>query len=125
MGGDQVSNNSSSESSGTQMKPNTKKTRQRQLVISDSEDSDESNHSSEENDEPHQPLKRFLAAYSLEEHFELLLQHQIDLDTLILLTDEDLKYLNLPLGHFRRLAVAIQERRNALSNPGAITDSRL
>jgi len=125
MGGDQVSNNSSSESSGTQMKPNTKKSRQRQLVISDSEDSDESNHSSEENDEPHQPLKRFLAAYSLEEHFDLLLQHQIDLDTLILLTDEDLKYLNLPLGHFRRLAVAIQERKNALSNPGAITDSRL
>lgn len=126
-GGDQISNNSSSESSGTQMKQNTRKTRhgQHQLVISDSEDSDESNHSSEENDEPHQPLKRFLTAYSLEEHFDLLLQHQIDLDTLILLTDEDLKYLNLPLGHYRRLAVAIQERKNALSNPGAIIDSRL
>ena len=125
MGGDQISNNSSSESSGTQMKQNTKKSRQRQLVISDSEDSDESNHSSDEDKEPHQPLKRFLAAYSLDEHFELLLQHQIDLDTLILLTDEDLKFLNLPLGHYRRLAVAIQERKNALSNPGAITDSRL
>lgn len=125
MGGDQISNNSSSESSGTQKKQTTKKTRQRQLVISDSEDSEGSNNSSDEHDEPNQPLKRFLAAYSLEEHFELLLQHQIDLDTLVLLTDEDLKYLNLPLGPYRRLAVAIQERRNALSNPGAIIDSRL
>lgn len=123
-GGDQISNNSSTESSGMS-KPNNKKTRQRTLVISDSEDSDESNNSSDEQDEPHQPLKRFLAAYSLEEHFELLVQHQIDLDTLILLTDEDLKYLNLPLGPYRRLSVAIQERKNALSNPGAIIDSRL
>lgn len=125
MGGDEMSNHSSSESSAAQKKQAPKKPRQRQLVISDSEDSDASNNSSEENDEPSQPLKRFLAAYSLEEHFELLLQHQIDLDTLILLTDEDLKYLNLPLGPYRRLAVAIQERKNALSNPGAIIDSRL
>lgn len=124
MNGDQLSNNSSSESSGTQKKQTLKKSR-RPLVISDSEESDESNNSSDELDEPHQPLKRFLAAYSLEEHFELLSVHQVDLDTLVLLTDEDLKFLNLPLGPFRRLAVAIQERRNALNNPGAIVDSRL
>jgi Usher syndrome type-1G protein len=121
-GGDQISNHSS-ESSGTQK--NIKKTRQR-LVISDSE-SDGSDNSSEEPDEtePNQPLKRFLAAYSLEEHFELLNQHQIDLDTLILLTEDDLRFLNLPLGPYRRLAVAIQERKSALANPGAIIDSRL
>lgn len=124
MNGDQLSNNSSSESSGTQKKQTLKKTR-RPLVISDSEESDESNNSSDELDEPHQPLKRFLAAYSLEEHFDLLLQHQVDLDTLVILTDEDLRFLNLPLGPYRRLAVAIQERKNALSNPGAIIDSRL
>lgn len=84
-GGDQISNNSSTESSGMS-KPNTKKTRQRAPVISDSEDSEGSNNSSDEQDEPNQPLKRFLVAYSLEEHFELLIHHQIDLDTLILLT---------------------------------------
>lgn len=117
--------NSSSESSGTQKKPSTKKPRQRQLVISDSEESDGSGNSSDEHDEPNQPLKRFLAAYSLEEHFELLLRHQIDLDTLVMLTDDDLKFLNLPLGPYRRLAVAIQDRKSALSNPGAIIDSRL
>lgn len=125
MNGDQLSNNSSSESSGEQKKQTLKKTRQRQLVISDSEESDASNNSSDEHDEQQQPLKRFLAAYSLDEHFDLLQQHQIDLDTLMMLTDEDLKYLNLPLGPYRRLAVAIQERKSALSNPGAIVDSRL
>lgn len=125
MNGDQFSNNSSSESSGVQKKQTVKKTRQRQLVISDSEESDGSNNSSDEQDEQNQPLKRFLAAYSLEEYFSLLQQHQIDLDTLMMLTDDDLKFLNLPLGPYRRLAVAIQERKSALSNPGAIVDSRL
>ncbi|CRK96405.1 CLUMA_CG009822, isoform A [Clunio marinus] len=125
MSSDQISNHSSSESSNTQKKQNGKKTRQRQLVISDSEDSEGSDNSSDEHDDPNQPLKRFLAAYSLDEHFELLVQQQIDLDTLMLLTDDDLKILNLPLGPYRRLAVAIQERKSALTNPGAIIDSRL
>lgn len=121
---DQISN-PSSESSSTKTNTASKKTRQRQLIISDSEESDASQNSSDECEEPHQALKRFLAAYSLEEHLELLLKHQIDLDTLMILTEEDLKYLNLPLGPYRRLAVAIQERKNALNNPGAILDSRL
>lgn len=121
---DQISN-PSSESSSTKTNTASKKTRQRQLIISDSEESDASQNSSDECEDPNQTLKRFLAAYSLEEHLELLLRHQIDLDTLMLLTEEDLKYLNLPLGPYRRLAVAIQERKNALNNPGAILDSRL
>lgn len=121
---DQNSNLSDSTNSNGK-KSSLKKPRQRQLVISDSDESEESQDSSDEGEEPHQALKRFLAAYSLDEHFELLLQHQIDLDTLMLLTEEDLKYLNLPLGPYRRLAVAIQDRKNALNNPGAILDSRL
>lgn len=52
-------------------------------------------------------------------------KQQIDLDTLILLTESDLKSLELPLGPFRKLAIAVQERKNALSAPGPITDSRL
>lgn len=47
------------------------------------------------------------------------------MDTLILLTEDDLKTLSLPLGPFRKLVIAIQERKNALSNPGAITDTNL
>lgn len=121
MGSDQISNHSSSDYS---TQKNQKKTRQRQLVISDSE-SDVSDSSSDEQDDPNQSLKRFLSAYQLDEHFELLLKHQIDLDTLILLTDDDLKILNLPLGPYRRLANAIMERKNALANPGPIVDTRL
>lgn len=43
----------------------------------------------------------------------------------MLLTEGDLKSLGLPLGPFRKLVIAIQERKNALANPGTISDSRL
>lgn len=52
-------------------------------------------------------------------------KQQIDLETLMLLTEGDLKSLGLPLGPFRKLTFAIQERRNALANPGPMLDSRL
>jgi hypothetical protein len=123
---DQMSNHSSSESGSTK-KTNSKKVRSRTLVITDSEESDESSQDSgdESSDDCNQALKRFLAAYSLEEHYELLLSHKIDLDTLMILTEDDLKSLNLRIGPYRKLVVAIQERKNALHNPGAIIDSRL
>lgn len=120
---DQASNHSSSESGSSKNKQ--KKSQRSQLLLSDSEESDGSQNSSDENEESNHPLKRFLAAYSLEQHYDLLLHHQIDLDTLMILTEDDLRTLNLPLGPYRRLAVAIAERRQALSNPGAIIDSRL
>lgn len=54
-----------------------------------------------------------------------LQKHEIDLDTLMLLTEEDLKSIGLPLGPYRKLCVAISERKLALSSPGALTDTRL
>lgn len=121
---DQTSNHSSSESGSTKKQQQQKKSQRSQLLLSDSEDSDGSQNSSDENEESH-PLKRFLAAYSLEQHYDLLQHHQIDLETLMILTEDDLRTLNLPLGPYRRLVVAIAERKQALSNPGAILDSRL
>lgn len=121
---DQASNHSSNES-GSAKKQQKKSQRPQLLLSSDSEESDGSQNSSDENEESNQPLKRFLAAYSLEQHYDLLLHHQIDLDTLMILTEDDLKTLDLPLGPYRRLAVAIAERKQALTNPGAIIDSRL
>lgn len=120
---DQASNHSSSESGSS--KKQQKNLPRSQLLLSDSEESDGSQNSSDENDESNQPLKRFLAAYSLEQHYDLLLHHQIDLETLMILTEDDLRTLNLPLGPYRRLNVAIAERRQALLNPGALQDSRL
>lgn len=57
-------------------------------------------------------------------HFRFQKQ-EIDLETLMLLTESDLKSLGLPLGPFRKLTFAIQERRNALANPDPLVDSRL
>ncbi|XP_013099658.2 pre-mRNA splicing regulator USH1G [Stomoxys calcitrans] len=71
------------------------------------------------------PIQRFLTVWGLEEYLHIFQKQQIDLDTLLLLTEADLKSLGLPLGPFRKLSFAIQERKNALSNPGPIRDSHL
>lgn len=100
------------------------------LVISDS-DSERSALTDDEDDDEEEAengftsLGRFLAAWGLEEHMHIFEKQQIDLDTLMLLTEADMKSLNLPLGPFRKLAIAVQERKSALTAPGAITDSRL
>lgn len=52
-------------------------------------------------------------------------KQKIDLDTLMILTESDIKSLELPLGPFRRLVNAIQQRSNALKTPGPIVDSRV
>lgn len=100
------------------------------LVISDSDSersalTDDDDDDDEEAENGFTSLGRFLAAWGLEEHMHIFEKQQIDLDTLMLLTEADLKSLNLPLGPFRKLAIAIQERKSALTAPGAITDSRL
>lgn len=93
------------------------------LNISDS-DSDGGTDSDENQHESRTAIQRFLSAWGLEEHLHIFQKQQIDLDTLMLLTESDLKSLGLPLGPFRKLAIAIQERKSALANPGVITDSR-
>lgn len=70
-------------------------------------------------------LQRFLAAFGLSQIASTLLQEQIDLDSLMLLTENDMKSLGLPLGPYRKLVTAVQERKNALANPGAMVDSAL
>ncbi|XP_037039366.1 Usher syndrome type-1G protein homolog [Bradysia coprophila] len=96
------------------------------LVVSDSEsDDDDGSTDADEQEDGLTPLERFLTAWGLEEHIHIFQKQQIDLDTLMLLTESDLKSLQLPLGPFRKLATAIQERKSALLNPGTIQDSRL
>ncbi|EDW01719.1 Usher syndrome type-1G protein homolog [Drosophila grimshawi] len=70
-------------------------------------------------------LQRFLTVWALDEYLPVFQKQEIDLETLMLLTEADLKSLGLPLGPFRKLTFAIQERRNALANPGPMVDSRL
>lgn len=119
------SDQSSVESNSMNKKPKSQRVKPRpHLVISDT-DSEASSSDEEVQEDGLSPLERFLAAWSLEEHLPLFQKQQIDLDTLMLLTEGDLKSLGLPLGPFRKLCVAIQERKNALTNPGPISDSRL
>ncbi|XP_011182331.1 pre-mRNA splicing regulator USH1G [Zeugodacus cucurbitae] len=95
------------------------------LNISDSDSEGADGYSDDEQDNAGNPIARFLTAWGLDEYLSVFQKQQIDLDTLILLTEADLKSLGLPLGPFRKLTCAIQERKNALANPGAMTDSRL
>ncbi|XP_035916784.1 Usher syndrome type-1G protein homolog [Anopheles stephensi] len=94
-----------------------------QLVISDSE-SDMDSSENEENDSL--AILRFLSAFKLEDYYPVFQKNDIDMPTLMLLTENDVKSLGLPLGPYRRLCNAIQERREALTSPGqSISDSRL
>uniref|UniRef100_A0A2H1V616 SFRICE_016986 n=1 Tax=Spodoptera frugiperda TaxID=7108 RepID=A0A2H1V616_SPOFR len=70
-------------------------------------------------------LERFLAAFGLSQYVQKFKDEQIDLDALMILTESDLKSLGLPLGPYRKLVTAIQERKQALSHPGPIIDTAL
>lgn len=70
-------------------------------------------------------VQLFLIASGLREYAGRFISEQIDLDALVLLSDEDLKTLGLPLGPRKKLLKAIEQRRAALENPGQVLDSRL
>lgn len=81
--------------------------------------------SEEEEDTPNAPLERFLTAFGLSDYLPRFEEQKIDLETLLILTEADLKSLNLPIGPHRKLVNAINERKSALENPGEVTDSAL
>lgn len=80
---------------------------------------------SSDDDNPNAPLERFLTAWGLGEYLPRFEEQKIDLDTLMILTENDLQSLNLPLGPYRKLVTAVSERKAALENPGEVTDSML
>ncbi|XP_049869109.1 Usher syndrome type-1G protein homolog [Pectinophora gossypiella] len=70
-------------------------------------------------------LERFLTAWGLSQYVQKFKDEQIDLDALMLLTESDMKSLGLPLGPYRKLVTAVQERKQALSHPGAMVDTAI
>ncbi|KAH1026213.1 hypothetical protein HUJ05_010763 [Dendroctonus ponderosae] len=93
-------------------------------AITDDELSEEDSEEDEE-DSPNAPLQRFLTAFGLGDYLSRFEDQKIDLETLLILTETDLKSLNLPIGPHRKLVNAISERKAALENPGEVTDSAL
>ncbi|XP_076325698.1 ankyrin repeat and SAM domain-containing protein 4B-like isoform X1 [Tachypleus tridentatus] len=71
------------------------------------------------------PVILFLAANQMTEYIPLFMREKIDLRSLALLTDNDLKDLGLPLGPRRKLSRTLKIRKQALENPGLVIDSKV
>ena len=71
------------------------------------------------------PLQLFLMSAGLSEYVSRFVSEDIDLQALMLLTEDDLKSLRLGMGPRKKLLKAINDRKAALEDPGAVSDSRL
>ncbi|KAK9500378.1 hypothetical protein O3M35_001656 [Rhynocoris fuscipes] len=71
------------------------------------------------------PLERFLVAAGVEDYSSTLKEQQIDLDALLILSDKDLIELGIPMGPRRKLLHAVEQRKQALKNPGQLNDTKL
>jgi hypothetical protein len=79
----------------------------------------------EEDDAEWSPLQLFLLSHGLGEYVQMFINEQIDLEALMLLSEEDLITMGLPLGPRRKILKAAEDRRAALDDPGEVEDSQL
>lgn len=71
------------------------------------------------------PLDVFLSAISLPEFALSFSKEHLDMEALMLCSDEDLKSIRIQLGPRKKILEAVVRRRNTLENPGTIKDSSL
>uniref|UniRef100_A0A3Q1GA97 Usher syndrome 1Gb (autosomal recessive) n=1 Tax=Acanthochromis polyacanthus TaxID=80966 RepID=A0A3Q1GA97_9TELE len=71
------------------------------------------------------PLETFLASQSLGEFMMLFRKEKIDLEALMLCSDQDLTSIHIPLGPRKKLLDACKRRLDALDEPEAIKDTEL
>lgn len=71
------------------------------------------------------PLDVFLSSISLPEFALAFSREHLDLEALMLCSDEDLKGIRIQLGPRKKILDAAARRKNALENPGIIKDSSL
>ncbi|XP_029294186.1 ankyrin repeat and SAM domain-containing protein 4B [Cottoperca gobio] len=86
---------------------------QEDLGLDDDEDDDTS------------PLDGFLSAISLPEFAPAFSREHLDLEALLLCSDEDLKGIRIQLGPRKKILEAVARRKNALETPGIMKDSCL
>lgn len=72
-------------------------------------------------------LEGFLCKYGLTDLMEVFAKEKIDLEALMLLSEEDLKSINIVLGPRRKLLKAIEKYRQSLplTSPSVIVDTQL
>ncbi|XP_076020697.1 ankyrin repeat and SAM domain-containing protein 4B [Genypterus blacodes] len=88
--------------------------RQEELGLDDDDDQKETS-----------PLDVFLSSISLSEFALAFSREHLDLEALMLCSDEDLKGIRIQLGPRKKILEAVSRRRNALDRPGAVKDSCL
>ncbi|KAG7274382.1 hypothetical protein CRUP_002824 [Coryphaenoides rupestris] len=79
----------------------------------------------DELDEETSPLDTFLSTISLQEFTMAFNREQLDLEALMLCSDNDLKGIRIQLGPRKKILEAATRRTNALANPGKMLDSFL
>ncbi|XP_054247211.1 ankyrin repeat and SAM domain-containing protein 4B [Indicator indicator] len=71
------------------------------------------------------PLEVFLASQMLDEFLPVFMREKIDLDALMLCSDEDLQSIQIELGPRKKVLNAVNKRKQALENPGKTVDTCL
>lgn len=79
----------------------------------------------DDEDEETSPLDAFLSAISLPEFALAFSREHLDLEALMLCSDEDLKGIRIQLGPRKKILEAVARRKNALETPGSMKDSCL
>lgn len=79
----------------------------------------------DDEDEETSPLEAFLSAISLPEFAIAFNREHLDLEALMLCSDEDLKGIRIQLGPRKKILEAVARRKNVLETPGRIMDSCL
>ncbi|KPP56821.1 ankyrin repeat and SAM domain-containing protein 4B-like [Scleropages formosus] len=79
----------------------------------------------DEEEEETSPLAAFLASLNLVDFAPVFNREQLDLEGLMLCSDNDLKGAQIQLGPRKKILEAVAHRRKALENPRTITDSHL
>ncbi|XP_008695416.1 ankyrin repeat and SAM domain-containing protein 4B isoform X2 [Ursus americanus] len=71
------------------------------------------------------PLEVFLRSHHLEEFLPIFMREQIDLEALLLCSDEDLQSIQMQLGPRKKVLNAINRRKQVLQQPGQLVDTSL
>ncbi|KAK7940350.1 hypothetical protein WMY93_003676 [Mugilogobius chulae] len=79
----------------------------------------------DDGDEDTSPLDAFLSSIALPEFALAFSKEHLDLEALMLCSDEDLKGIRIQLGPRKKILEAAARRKNALESPGSMKDSSL